>query len=346
MRIVGEPVKPSATALLVGADLAQDDVAGQPGVGQRGAQFGQRALGRGTTLPPQQLDRSRVTAQSMVQVSPVSSRSASCSSLAGSVAPRWWYTGRGTWRKIPIGVGAVGRSASLASENARPGIGARGIVDERAPPRRPRRRRRSPGSRRRRGPRRARPRRRTGSARPRSRRIWLASVISFSVSAEERAVVEDRAVLVDLDQRSALVRGGGAQHLGQVLAIAVDRPGDERRLRAQRQRDRVERMVGDPERRRLGDLAQLRGRRRLPLGQPVDLVVEQQDLDRDVAAQRVDQVVAADRQRVAVAGHHPDRRGRRARPPARSRAPAHGRGCRASRTCPCSRRTVPRSRSR
>ncbi len=51
----------------------------------------------------------------------------------------------------------------------------------------------------------------------------------------------------------------------------------------------------------------LAGRRVLALGQAVDLVVEEQQLDRDVAAQRVDQVVAADRERVAVAADDPDR---------------------------------------
>src|SRR3712207_9277773 len=43
----------------------------------------------------------------------------------------------------------------------------------------------------------------------------------------------------------------------------------------------------------LGDLAELRCRRVLPLGQPVDLVVEQNDGEVDVAAQGVDEVVAA-----------------------------------------------------
>ena len=50
-----------------------------------------------------------------------------------------------------------------------------------------------------------------------------------------------------------------------------------------------------------------RRRRVLPLRQAVDLVVEEQDLQVHVAAQRVDQVVAADRERVAVAGHDPHR---------------------------------------
>ena len=59
-------------------------------------------------------------------------------------------------------------------------------------------------------------------------------------------------------------------------------------LGAERQRDRVERVVDRSNRRRLGDLAGLGGRGVLPLGEPVDPVVEQQDGDVHVAAQRVD----------------------------------------------------------
>ena len=77
-------------------------------------------------------------------------------------------------------------------------------------------------------------------------------------------------------------------------------------------RDRVERVVDRADRRRLGDLADLRGRRVLALGQAVDAVVEEQDVDVDVAAQHVDQVVAADARAVAVAGDHPHRRARAA----------------------------------
>ena len=47
------------------------------------------------------------------------------------------------------------------------------------------------------------------------------------------------------------------------------------------------------------------GGRVLALGQAVDLVVEQQHLDVHVAAQGVDEVVAADREAVAVAGDDP-----------------------------------------
>src|SRR5207253_8707033 len=68
-----------------------------------------------------------------------------------------------------------------------------------------------------------------------------------------------------------------------------------------------ERMVERPERRGLRDLPLFGRWRVLALGQPVDLVVEQQDLEVDVAAQRVDQMVAADRQCVAVPGDQPYR---------------------------------------
>ena len=47
----------------------------------------------------------------------------------------------------------------------------------------------------------------------------------------ERTVVEDVAVLVDLDQRRPFVRCGGAQHLGEVFAVGVDRATHERGFR-------------------------------------------------------------------------------------------------------------------
>src|SRR5882757_5065614 len=131
---------------------------------------------------------------------------------------------------------------------------------------------------------------------------------AFLAERVERAVVEDRAVLQDLDQRSATMGGRRTQHLGKALAVRVERPADEGGLGAQRQRDRVERVVQRAQRGRLGDLADLGGRRVLPLGEPVDAVVEQQDRQIHVAAQRMDQVVAADRQRIAVTGHDPDRK--------------------------------------
>ena len=123
----------------------------------------------------------------------------------------------------------------------------------------------------------------------------------------ERTVVEHVAVLIDLDERRPLMRDRLSQDVAQVLPVVVEGARHERGLGAQRHRDRVERMVHRAERRGLRDLALLAGRRVLALREAVDLVVEQQDLEVHVAPERVDQVVAADRQAVAVAGDDPDR---------------------------------------
>ena len=100
--------------------------------------------------------------------------------------------------------------------------------------------------------------------------------------------------------------GRATEHLGHVLAVGVDRARHEGRLGADRDGERVERLVDRAHRRRARPLSARRGRRVLALRQPVDLVVEEQELEVDVAAQRVDQVVAADREHVAVAAHDPD----------------------------------------
>ena len=63
---------------------------------------------------------------------------------------------------------------------------------------------------------------------------------------QERAVVEDVAVLVDLDERGAPVGGGPAQHFGQVLVFDIDRAGDEGSLGPERDRHRVEGMSSEP----------------------------------------------------------------------------------------------------
>ncbi len=125
--------------------------------------------------------------------------------------------------------------------------------------------------------------------------------------AIESPVVEDVAVLVDLDEGRALVLGGGAQHLGNVRAVGVDGPRDEGRLRSQRERKRVERVVLGSERSRLGDLAELARGRVLAHRQSVYLVVEEKDLDRDVAPQRVNEVVAAIESASPITGDDPDR---------------------------------------
>ena len=98
---------------------------------------------------------------------------------------------------------------------------------------------------------------------------------------------------------------GSTEHLLHVTAIHVVGTGDKGRLGTERHRDGVERLIDRAHRRGLGDLADLARRRVLAFGQAVDLVVEQQDRQVDVAAKRMDQVVATDRQHVAVAADDP-----------------------------------------
>ena len=65
-------------------------------------------------------------------------------------------------------------------------------------------------------------------------------------------------------------------------------------------------MIQRSERRRLRDLSLFRRGGGLALGQPVDLVVEQQDLHVHVAPQRMDEVIAPDGERIAVTRHDPN----------------------------------------
>src|ERR1700724_965420 len=134
-------------------------------------------------------------------------------------------------------------------------------------------------------------------------RLLVAGLLLGHVA--ESLVVEDVAVLVDLDEGGAAVPRGAAQGLLQMLLEDVDAARDEGRAGAQGQRQWIERHVDRAEGGGLGALARLAGRRVLALGEAVDPVVEHQDLHPDVAAQDVDQVVAADRHRVAVAGSDP-----------------------------------------
>ena len=96
------------------------------------------------------------------------------------------------------------------------------------------------------------------------------------------------------------------QHRDQVLLLGVDGAGDEAGAGAQRELHRRHRILHRTAGRRRAPRADPRRGRILPLGQAVDLVVEQQDLQVDVAPKHVQHVVAADRQAVTVAGDHPD----------------------------------------
>ena len=102
------------------------------------------------------------------------------------------------------------------------------------------------------------------------------------------------------------MRGGFLQRVFQVLLENVDGARDEGGFRADRQRQRIERAIGGAERSGFGFLADFGGGRILALGQAVNFVVEHQHFEADVAAQHVNGVIAADGERIAVTGGHPD----------------------------------------
>ena len=122
----------------------------------------------------------------------------------------------------------------------------------------------------------------------------------------EGAVVIDDAVLENLDERGAAVFMGALQHHRQVPLHGVDRTGGEAGAGAEREGHRRDRVVDRAHRRRRRHRPHPRGRRILSLGQPIGLVIEQQDLQIDIAAQHVQHMIAADRQPVAVTGDDPD----------------------------------------
>ena len=121
----------------------------------------------------------------------------------------------------------------------------------------------------------------------------------------EHAVIVDDAVLMDFDEGRSLVGVGRRQHAGEMGDLGIDGAGDEARAGAEGEGGRRERGVDRTARRGGRARAEARSGRELALGQPVDLIVEQQYLHVDIAPQHVKQVVAADAQTVAVAGDEP-----------------------------------------
>ena len=64
----------------------------------------------------------------------------------------------------------------------------------------------------------------------------------------KRVIVEDIAVLVDLDKRDALVFRRGLYHRTQMFDVDIDRTRDKRRLAGNRQRKRIDRIVDGADR--------------------------------------------------------------------------------------------------
>src|SRR5215475_4045668 len=87
----------------------------------------------------------------------------------------------------------------------------------------------------------------------------LAARIFFG-EREPRTVVENVAVLQDLDKRRTFVGGGVLQGVFQMRLKNIDGTRDERGLRTDGQRDRIERAVGRAVGSRLGHFVKLRSR--------------------------------------------------------------------------------------
>ncbi len=112
--------------------------------------------------------------------------------------------------------------------------------------------------------------------------------------------------LQHVNQRVALVLNCQHNHLGQVLGVAAEAARDEAGAHRHAQRDGVDRHLDAALRRGAAQVAVFAGRRILPLGQAVDLVVLHDVGDVGVAAHRVNEVVAADAVAVAIAGYGDD----------------------------------------
>ncbi len=130
--------------------------------------------------------------------------------------------------------------------------------------------------------------------------------LALFLGVRHRSVVEHVAVLINLDKRCSLVSGSSLERFTQVSHIGIDGPGDKRCFGTECDAQRAERMVDRTHRCALGDLAFDTGRTVLPLGQTINPIVEQHHVHIQIASQHMDEVIAADRKRIAVTGDHPN----------------------------------------
>ena len=79
-----------------------------------------------------------------------------------------------------------------------------------------------------------------------------------------------------------------------MLDVAIDRSRDKGRFSPDCYTDGIERVVDNPHRCTLGHLSFDARRRKLSLGQSIDSVIEQNDVQIDIAAKQVNEVVSTD----------------------------------------------------
>ncbi len=99
---------------------------------------------------------------------------------------------------------------------------------------------------------------------------------------------------------------GPTHHLLQMLGVGIDRSPNPRPFRRKGDTQRAKRSVDITKGRRFGSLAKFGGWRVLPFGQPVNLIIENDDRQIDIASHHMQEMVTADAQRITVARDNPN----------------------------------------
>src|SRR5262249_37618344 len=108
----------------------------------------------------------------------------------------------------------------------------------------------------------------------------------------ERAVIEYVAILEDFDKGSSLVLRRAMDRFHEVFCINVERSRHKRAFRRERDMQRIDGVIDRAHGCRFCFLAEFRSGRVLPFGESVDSVVEQDDLEIEVAADAMQKVIS------------------------------------------------------
>ena len=127
-----------------------------------------------------------------------------------------------------------------------------------------------------------------------------------AVDAFPYVFIKDDAVLEDLDEAGAFVGLGGLEGFDHVLGVGVDGAGEECGFCTECELHGVDRVVEGAHGGGLGLHPDTGGGAVLAFGEAVDAVVEEEDIDVEVTAENVEEVVPADAEAIPVPGNHPD----------------------------------------
>src|SRR5258705_10655345 len=119
-------------------------------------------------------------------------------------------------------------------------------------------------------------------------------------------VVEDIAVLVDLEKRNAFVLRGRFNHRAEMLDVNVDRSSHDGCLPCDRRRKGINRVVDGPRGGRLRPLTEFGRGTVLALSQTIDPVIKKDVVDVKIPPDGVHEMIAANGEGITVAGNDPD----------------------------------------